>query len=253
MNRFGAFLVHLGISLVIFAVLAAVVVFVWYPDFFFTTDGGWQGIRIIAAVDLVLGPVLTLIVFNRAKPRAELARDLTIIGVVQATCLVAGTYVVYSERPLALVYSDGQFHSVSADSYTSVGLNVPDLSGLPGSYPKQVVVDVPRDRAEQSNIRRLAYEKGVPLRALAELYVPLTHERLNADKEAIDLAHLEQLDRGAQTVSRWLADHGGTFEDYDFFPYGARYEYVFLAVSRHSREIVGLLKIPRMGREPAQG
>ena len=52
MTRYRAFAIHLGISLAIFTVLAYLVLAVWYPDLFFTTDGGWQGIRIIIAVDL---------------------------------------------------------------------------------------------------------------------------------------------------------------------------------------------------------
>jgi hypothetical protein len=63
-NRNTAFAIPLAISLVIFAILTAIGVFVWAPDFFFTTDGGWQGIRILGAVDLVLGPLLTLIVYK---------------------------------------------------------------------------------------------------------------------------------------------------------------------------------------------
>ena len=47
MNRYSAFATHLAISLVIFGFLAYLVVYVWYPDFLFGTDGGWQGIRII--------------------------------------------------------------------------------------------------------------------------------------------------------------------------------------------------------------
>ncbi len=34
-------------------------------------------------------------------------RDLSIIATIQVVCLAAGTYVVYAERPLALVYVDG--------------------------------------------------------------------------------------------------------------------------------------------------
>ena len=68
MTRIGAFLIHLGVSFAIFLALASLVVFVWYPDFFFSTDGGWQGMRIIIAVDLVLGPTLTLIVFKPGMP-----------------------------------------------------------------------------------------------------------------------------------------------------------------------------------------
>ncbi len=44
MKRITAFGTHLGISAVIFAGLAYLVLFVWYPDLFFATDGGWQEI-----------------------------------------------------------------------------------------------------------------------------------------------------------------------------------------------------------------
>lgn len=103
MNRFGAFAIHLGISLVIFAVLGYLIVFQWYPDFFFTSDGGWQGIRIVALVDLVLGPTLTLVVYKKGKP--SLKFDLTVIALLQTACLIAGVYVVWSERPVAMVFS----------------------------------------------------------------------------------------------------------------------------------------------------
>ncbi|MCG6936115.1 MAG: hypothetical protein LJE73_09510, partial [Proteobacteria bacterium] len=67
-SRWRAFLIHLGISLVIFLILAYIILIKWYPVPFFYTDGGWQGVRIVAAVDLVLGPLLTLLVYKHGKP-----------------------------------------------------------------------------------------------------------------------------------------------------------------------------------------
>ena len=110
---------HLGISLVIFVPLSYLIVFEWYPDFFFATDGGWQGIRIVALVDLVLGPTLTLVVFKAGKPGLKF--DLTLIGIFQAICLVIGVYIVYAERPIAMVYADGYFHSVTDVAETPYG------------------------------------------------------------------------------------------------------------------------------------
>lgn len=250
MNRFGAFLVHLGISLVIFAVLAAVVVFVWYPDFFFTTDGGWQGIRIIAMVDLVLGPVLTLIVFNRAKPRAELTRDLTIIGLLQAVCLAAGVYVVYAERPLALVYVDGKFHSVSADSFTEAGLEVPDLSEHPGPYPKRVAVVLPDDLVAQSEIRAEAYRRRVPLNVRADLYVPWDPAHISPAEQSFTMDQLKALDAGAGDLEHWLARRDDAARGYVFYPYGARYGFMFLALSTEDRKIAGVVEVPYFGHAP---
>ena len=128
MNRFGAFAAHLGISLIVFLILGYIILFHWYPDFFFASDGGWQGIRIIAAVDLVLGPMLTLVVYKQGKP--SLRFDLTCIGLFQAVCLAAGVWVVYSERPVAMIYADGLFTTQSADDYHKAGQEVPDLESF---------------------------------------------------------------------------------------------------------------------------
>jgi len=252
LNRFGAFLIHLGISLLIFAVLAYMIVWVWYPDFFFASDGGWQGLRIIVFVDLVLGPALTLVVFNRKKPASELRRDLSIVALFQTACLVAGTYVVYSERPLALVYADGQFFSMSADDYRAAGINDPDLSGLPGRYPKRVVVEIPDDPHAQSELRREAWQQRRPLRTLISRYRPFDYALLRADKEALSADWLAEHESTTGDITAWLAAHGGSIDDYDFFRFGARYAYLVLGI-RHDGQILGVLKTPLLrARDPAR-
>ena len=235
MNRFGAFLVHLAISVAVLAVILYFVFFWWYPDFFFATDGGGQGLRIVLLVDLVLGPVLTLVVFDRTKP--ELQRDLAIIGTLQAVCLAAGTYVVWSERPLALVYSDGMFSTVTADDFAEP----PDLSALPGPYPKRVHVALPEDPIAQSEVRTAAWQSGRSLRLLNACYEPYASFARKFD-EAIDLQLLRDNDPH-DALERWHSEHGDP-EGHAFFPFGTRYGFQFLGVSRSSGEIVDVLEIP---------
>ena len=99
MSRFSAFSIHLGISFLIFLLLAYLVVFQWYPGIFFDNDGGWRGMRIIVAVDLVLGPLLTLVVFKAGKP--GLRTDLTLIGLFRLyACVPApGSFMVRDHWP----------------------------------------------------------------------------------------------------------------------------------------------------------
>ncbi|MBT8149381.1 MAG: hypothetical protein KJO24_05585, partial [Gammaproteobacteria bacterium] len=120
-TRWGAFGIHLAISALLFCVLAAIIIFTWYPGFLFRTDGGWQGIRLIAGIDLILGPLLTLIVYNKAKD--SLAFDLAVIAVVQVTALAAGCYLVYQERPIAVIYADNKFSTMSKNSFAFYGLD----------------------------------------------------------------------------------------------------------------------------------
>lgn len=240
MTRLAAFFVHLAISLVIFGVLAALVVYVWYPDFFFTADGGWQGLRIILAVDLVAGPLLTAVVYKAGKP--SLRMDLTLIALFQAACLAGGTWVVYQERPLALVYSDGRFFSMSTKDYTEAGVDPAVLARLPGPWPKRVAMAMPEDPHRESDLRAEAFRSGRPLRTWHDYYVPLTPDRLDIDAEAAAPAELERLDRSTGHLGAWLARHGGALEDYAFFGFASRYHYAFLGVRRADGTIVGLLR-----------
>jgi hypothetical protein len=240
MSRYRAFAIHFGISFVIFLMLTWLVVYVWYPGFFFETDGGWEGMRIIVAVDLVLGPLLTVIVFKAGKP--GLGFDLTLIGLMQVAALGAGVYIVYSERPLAMVYVDGQFFSVSRKDFTEVGLALPDLDGLPGPSPKWVEVEIPDDPFEQSRIRAEGLRKNIPLRLLVERYQPFVPGP-NFANEAYGLIELEERDWEHRAIPAWLAAHGGELSDYAFYPYGARYRYTFIGYHKGHKDPAGLLDL----------
>ncbi|MGH8562484.1 MAG: hypothetical protein ACRES4_11005, partial [Nevskiales bacterium] len=115
-HKLRAFSIHFLISLAIFAVLLYLILFHWYPMPWFPIDGGWQGVRIMIGVDLVLGPTLTFIIFNPAKGRRELTLDFSLIALVQASALAWGVYLVHGQRPLAIVHWNGAFHSVDSKS-----------------------------------------------------------------------------------------------------------------------------------------
>jgi len=227
MNRFGAFAVHLGISLIIFVILGYVILYHWYPDFFFASDGGWQGIRIVALVDLVLGPVLTLIVYKKGKP--SLRFDLTCIGVFQAVCLIAGMWVVYSERPIAIVFSDGIFRSMTQDDYREADQPVPDFSGFPGSPPYWIHVHLPDDPEQQLSIRRDSMDASVPLSTLSEYYEPFDFNQIDPERDGLSEDYLRGKDMEGPFLDAFLTTHGGTLNDYVFLPFGTRYTLAAIA------------------------
>lgn len=241
MTRYRAFAIHLGISLAIFTVLAYLVLAVWYPDLFFTTDGGWQGIRIIIAVDLVLGPLLTLIVYKHGKPGLKF--DLTCIGVFQAACLIAGTWLVYSERPLAIIYVDGQFASVSKQTYLEARLPLPDFDRYPGDYPKWLMVEIPEDINEHADFRMEMMERGQLMLLAVDRYAPFDSASPDFMAEAENLEELINKDSKTQQLPLWLAQHGGNLEEYKFYPYGTRFGYQYLGYREDSERPIGILGV----------
>ena len=104
--KFKATAIHLLFSLVVFVVLAYLIVFHWYPVPYFGVDGGWQGIRLIALVDMVLGPLITFLIFDLSKSRRAIVFDIAVIFIFQIGALIYGINAAYSQRPVAIVACD---------------------------------------------------------------------------------------------------------------------------------------------------
>ncbi|MFZ9040028.1 MAG: hypothetical protein ACO3DT_18465, partial [Gammaproteobacteria bacterium] len=101
-TKLKATAVHLSLSLVVFIYLVYQIYYNWYPQPYFAIDGGWQGIQIIAAVDLVLGPLITFLIFDLGKSRRENLFDLSVILIIQLGALFYGIAQVYNQRPVAV-------------------------------------------------------------------------------------------------------------------------------------------------------
>lgn len=113
-NRYQAFAIHMAISLVIFFVLLACITQLWYPGILFDTGNGWKAIGMIVGIDLILGPLLTLIVFNPKKSSLKL--DLSIIALVQTAALIYGTWTIHTSRPVALAFIYQSFSTIYANA-----------------------------------------------------------------------------------------------------------------------------------------
>jgi hypothetical protein len=240
MSRFEAFGIHFSMSFAIFLFLGYLVVFQWYPDFFFDADGGWRGLRIIVAVDLILGPTLTLIVFKAGKP--GLKTDLLLIGLFQLACLLGGVYVVYSERPVAVVYADGRFTSTTMDDYADL-TQPPDFDAFPGDYPKWIMVPVPQGLEAEADFRSALLGAGRGVATAVEYYQPFDPTHPQFIEQPIELSLIADREDGEEALDRWLSQYGGGVEDYNFYLFTTRYLYRYAGFRKSTGKMVGFVDI----------
>lgn len=151
MNRYKASLSHFLISLTVLSAALLVVFTVWYPNPFFKTNSVYELVKILIIVDLVLGPLLTLIIFNTGKAWPVLRRDLLIIGCVQVAALGYGMYSMYMQRPQYVVFAVDRYEVFA-------GIDV-DESPLPNNVkkthrfgPQYVFADGGKTRSEKAKI-----------------------------------------------------------------------------------------------------
>jgi len=246
MGKLKAFGVHVGISAVLFLLLLFCIIFYWYPLPYFSADGGWQGIRLIFLVDVVLGPLLTLLVYKRGKPGLKF--DMMLIVLAQTVALSWGAWTVYDQRTVAVVFVDDAFHTLSPQQLEQAGLDESDLALFPHD-PPMVFLRLPENRQERRQfIREYEFKKNTPVIRLGERYEPLDTalmQTIMSRVMVIDDLRFYNPDFDA-VAARLLKKYGGTLDDYALIPIHARYRHSVLLIRRTDGQVLAMpeLNIP---------
>ena len=105
--------VHFGVSALVALAVAALVFGIWFPHPYRQLAGGTDLFFLVMGVDLVCGPLLTLVLYNPAKPKRELFIDLGLVVIVQLAALAYGMWSVHAARPLYLVHELDRFKVIA--------------------------------------------------------------------------------------------------------------------------------------------
>jgi hypothetical protein len=229
--------VHLCLSLGVFVYLAYQIYYNWYPQPYFEVDGGWQGIRLVAAVDLVLGPLITFLIFDLSKRRREIIFDLLIIATIQFGALGYGVYATYTQRPVAIVLIDEFVISAISEHYGEQLESMDELRRYSDEKPPIILADVPRDQESINRIHQIKIETGVLEHAQLELYG--TQAELKAALQERQILFNSRLDtyQARGLFEDWLRKNGKISDEVLIAPFGGRYGRVWLVFDLEGRYI----------------
>lgn len=120
LSRWQAAGIHLGCS-VILALAAGVLLFgIWYPQPYTEAAGADRLIMLLIGIDLVLGPLLTLIVYRHGKWGMRF--DIGFIASVQLAALVYGMLVIAESRPVYVVVARDMVYLTMASALSDEDL-----------------------------------------------------------------------------------------------------------------------------------
>ncbi len=193
-KRLYFFYAHLGISFIILLILMYLIFYRWYPHDLFYTSGGWHGTKIVFLIDMILGPMLTLIVTNSSKKNSELIRDLCFCAIVQITALGYGISLLVNTKPTVLSIHSGAIHTIQQSQIEKI----PDKNAFKGhsNTPPLIYSDdisrydlsLPEFNAKANAILKYAADYSAPMHA-----VPITFDSLNNRTEELRLLTTKSL------------------------------------------------------------
>ncbi|MES2581526.1 MAG: TfpX/TfpZ family type IV pilin accessory protein, partial [Pseudomonadota bacterium] len=189
--RVRAGLLHLGLSLLVAALAALLVFGLWYPYPYRETSGGRELFQLLVAVDVVVGPLITLVIFDPRKPWRVMRRDLAVVGLVQLAALGYGLWTVYAARPVHLVFEYHRFQVVHAIDIPPASLQQAPaaLQALPITGPTPLSLRPFKDNSEMMEATTQAMA-GLPQAAMPRLwrgYADARDEVLRAAKPLAEL------------------------------------------------------------------
>ena len=241
-SRWQAAGTHLLICLAIATVVVTVMLAVWYPRPLFEATGGNDLLFILVGVDVVLGPLLTLIVFKSGKPGMKL--DLAVIGTVQLAALVYGCTVVYLARPAFIVFVKDRFELVSAvelEPGELAAAKYPEFRSVPWSGPLLVAADLPEDPAEFKKLVDVALA-GLDLQHFPRYFVPYAQRTRQVLAKADTIARLRATEPvTAKAVDAYLASSGTREEDVRCLQLRTRFAWIAVLVDPQTAQPVKML------------
>jgi hypothetical protein len=160
-QRLRAAGVHLSLSALLAAAVLALVLLTWYPQPLPQLLGVGSILLIMLGVDVVLGPIFTLIVFDRRKKR--LVWDLATIAALQLAALAYGLYTLHQGRPAFVVLVKDRFEIISpadiAPSDLAAAKDNP-FAQARITGPRWVSIRMPDSASERQTIMMEAIESG---------------------------------------------------------------------------------------------
>lgn len=208
MTRWQAAGRHLAISAMVAVPILVLMSWVWYPPPLFLAAGAAKLALTIIGVDVVVGPLLTLIVYKQGKRGMRF--DLWVIGLLQAAALAFGLSVSVDSRPAYIVATPGAAVLVHARELYYGPTADRDTLPRPPMWGPEVVAALPaRDAAEKQQLVQdvMAGRPDVEFRPDRYREVGELFDGLAAS--ATPLATLATRDaQTAGAVADWRASHG---------------------------------------------
>ena len=241
-TRWQAAGIHLAISVAIGLTVLLLMLTVWYPWPLFQAMGGSGLLLILCGADLVIGPLITLIVFRQGKRGMKF--DLAAIAVVQLTALLYGTHIVYLARPAFIVFVKDQFEIAIAADLSAQQLakaKYPQFRRMSLLGPVTVAADFPSDPAERNAVVSAAVS-GIDMQQFPQYYAPYAERSKEVLAAARPIARIREFEpKTGEIIDRWLASSGTREADVRYFPLRARESWVAVLVDAKSARIVKML------------
>ncbi|MEO8002565.1 MAG: TfpX/TfpZ family type IV pilin accessory protein [Arenimonas sp.] len=241
MSRWKASFIHLLISVFVVGSVAAYIVYFWYPPALMHMAKADRLLMLIGGVDLVVGPLLTLVVYKADKPKLKF--DLAIIAIIQFSFLAYGLYVTWNSRPVFLVAVPDRFELVFANEIKAKELakaNDKRFKNLSFTKPVLVGAAMPSDPKLQEEIMLSAVDGHGDIQTMPRYFVDYSQISSNLLKHGKQLVKSSELKASDAKLLQVAAKaYGYDFEKLRYLNLASSRGFAVILVESDTGKVVG--------------
>ena len=240
--------IHFLSSTLLASLAATLVLLIWYPYPYDLLSGGRMLFLVLVCVDVVCGPLLTLVLFSSTKSSRELVTDMGLVVLIQMAALIYGLHTAYEARPLFLAHEVDRFRVIALGDYGKVDVRE-SLAALPEPLrphwlkgPATVAMRPPKDENERREVMLEAISGGRDYSQRPDFYVPYgaTADQRRILARAKPLRNFIALNPDAKELAAAMLKRNGVpLEDATFLPVMHKQEWV--VVMDKAAHILGFL------------
>lgn len=240
-------LIHLGASALIAAMVAFLVFKLWYPYPYRALTGGLQLFATLVCVDLVCGPLFTLILANPKKSKKELTLDLSLVVLIQLAALAYGLHAVKQARPVIVSFEQDRMAVV-----TEAEIDQDDLSNAPEGMQKLPLVGITYVSIRKAQSEKEFFEsvnlsmQGIEPSLRPSWWRPLEEARPVIKSKMTALAQIDagKLENEAQKkLNKAVAETQLPPEALYFLPLTSKYTQGWIVLLNQEADFVGYAEI----------
>lgn len=241
-KQLQVFIGHLLITLLVLSIITFATLSWWNPKPYMGAEGGGPVLMVFILVVIVVGPVLTLLLYKPGKK--GLLLDMMLIGIFQITAIVFGTYTLYEKRPVFLVFAVDRFILVSKDDIDTSKLGSDIL--LPGfnQKPISIYARLPENAKKRSQLLQEVFSGKPDVEFRAEYYEPMSSNILNVVSHSINADSFGgNTSVAGNLINDFVNQHCSTVEKCAYFPLVGKKKDILLVLNREDGKVVGAVDV----------
>ncbi|MEB8434186.1 hypothetical protein OO007_18255 [Cocleimonas sp. KMM 6892] len=240
-SKLKAMLIHLVISLIIITTLVTGIIYFWYPLELIEITSFKEMAILIVTIDLIIGPILTFVVFNTNKK--NLRFDLAVIAMLQISALSYGIYYLYQGHPVYITYAKGSFSLVNAQLAKPENSKYPEYQISKISKPKLAYAELPKDTLLKNQLLDESMSGGPDLEERTDLYKPYDLNIDNIIETSLDTVMLFPDLKTSHETNKFVYKYGEELSDFAYLPLEGTTNDAIIVLDKKSAKYVTTINI----------